>query len=97
MLFVIYCLDKPGAAAVRAAAMPAHREYLAAGPIDVLISGPLTSDDGGEVTGSFFMVDAADRSAIEHFQQNDPLFQAGIWTSIDVRAFSKRVDNRKQS
>jgi len=75
--------------------MQAHRDYLATGPIKVVISGPLTSDDGQSVIGSFFMVDAADRAQVEKFQRNDPLFRSGIWASAEVRAFTKRVDNRE--
>jgi len=95
VLFIIYCLDKPGTAATRTANMQAHRDYLAGGPIKVVISGPLTSDDGQDVIGSFFMVDAADRSQVERFQRSDPLFKSGIWASTEVRAFTKRVDNRE--
>jgi len=95
MLFVIFCLDKPGAASLRAANMQAHRDYVATGPIKVVLSGPLTTDDGQETVGSFFMVDAADRAHVERFQRDDPLFKAGIWASIEVRAFVKRVDNRE--
>ncbi len=74
--------------------MPAHRDYTATKPIKILLSGPLTSDDGESTLGSFFLVEANDRAEVEAFQQGDPLFQAGIWESIEVRAFSKRVDNR---
>ena len=95
MLFVIYCLDRPGAAQKRAANMQAHQDYIATGPIKVLLSGPLTTDDGRGVIGSFFMVDAADRARVQKFQHNDPLFKSGIWASIEVRAFAKRVDNRE--
>lgn len=94
MLFVIFCLDKPGAEHTRAANMQAHRDYLATDPIKVVLSGPLTTDDGQSVIGSFFLVDAADRGEIEKFQRNDPLFNSGIWASVEVRAFAKRIDNR---
>jgi uncharacterized protein len=94
MLFVIYCIDKPGAEATRAATMQAHRDYLASNPIKVVLSGPLTSDDGERVIGSFFLVEAADRAAVERFQHNDPLYHAGIWETAEVRAFAKRIDNR---
>ena len=94
MLFVIHCIDRPGAEAARAAAIPGHIAYLAARPIKVVMSGPLTSDDGARVVGSFFVVEAPDRAAVEVFQAADPLFRAGIWATIDVRAFDKRVDNR---
>jgi len=95
MLFVIYCLDKPGTEKTRAANMQAHKDYINTGPIKVLLSGPLTTDDGKGIVGSFFMVDAADRTHVERFQRNDPLFKAGIWASIEVRAFAKRIDNRE--
>jgi uncharacterized protein YciI len=95
LLFVIYCLDKPGVAELRAANMQAHRDYLGTKPIKILLSGPLTTDDGQGVLGSFFMVDAADRAQVERFQRNDPLYKAGIWASTEARAFTKRVDNRE--
>lgn len=95
MLFVIHCLDRPGAAETRAANMQAHKDYIATDPIKVLLSGPLTTDDGQRIIGSFFMVDAADRARVQKFQHNDPLFKSGIWASIEVRAFAKRVDNRE--
>jgi uncharacterized protein YciI len=94
VLFVIHCIDKPGVAAVRTAAIQGHVAYLATKPIKVVMSGPLTSDDGTRVVGSFFLVEAADRVHVDRFQAADPLYQAGIWATIDVRAFDKRVDNR---
>jgi uncharacterized protein YciI len=75
--------------------MQAHKNYIDTGPIKVLLSGPLTTDDGKGIVGSFFMVDAADRAHVERFQRNDPLFKAGIWASMEVRAFAKRIDNRE--
>jgi len=95
MLFIIYCLDKPGVAELRAANMAAHKDYIDTKPIKLLLSGPLTTDDGKGVVGSFFMVDAADRAQVERFQRNDPMFKSGIWASIEVRAFAKRIDNRE--
>jgi len=95
MLFIVYCLDKPRVTELRAANMAAHRDYIDTKPIKLLLSGPLTTDDGQGVVGSFFMVDAADRAQVERFQRNDPLFKSGIWASTEVRAFAKRVDNRE--
>jgi uncharacterized protein len=94
VLFVIHCIDKPGMEAARAAAIEGHVAYLATRPIKVVMSGPLTGDEGAGVVGSFFIVEAADRAAVERFQAADPLYGAGIWATVDVRAFNKRVDNR---
>ncbi len=95
MFFVIRCIDKPGVLDTRLANMQAHKDYVGTKPIKVLLSGPLTEDDGETIVGSFFMVEAENRAEVERFQQNDPLFNAGIWASIDVHPFAKRVDNRE--
>jgi len=94
MLFVISCTDRPDALERRMAVMEAHKAYVSAKPIKVQLSGPLTSDDGETIVGSFFMVEAANRAEVETFQRNDPLFNADVWSSTDVRAFAKRIDNR---
>jgi hypothetical protein len=94
MLFVIFCIDRPGSADARAATMPAHIDYLATNPIRNVMSGPLTSDDGKSVIGSLYLVEASSRAEVEEFQKNDPLVAADIWETMEVRAFNKRVDNR---
>jgi len=94
MLYAIFCIDKPGMGERRKTATEAHVAYLATNPIKVVISGPLVSDDGTRVVGSLFIVDAADRAEVATFQRNDPLVAAGVWETVDVRAFNMRVDNR---
>ncbi len=94
MLFAIQCIDKPDMEETRKRTMPAHVEYLAGAPVKVVISGPLVSDDGARIVGSLYIVEAEDRAAVEAFQRGDPLVAAGIWASVDVNAFIKRLDNR---
>ncbi len=94
MLFTIFCIDKPGMAETRKAVMPAHVAYLATGPIKLVMSGPLVADDGETIVGSLYIVEAADRAAVEEFQRHDPLVAADIWEKVEVRAFIKRIDNR---
>ena len=94
MLFTIYCIDKPGMVETRKEIMPAHVEYLGTDPIKLMMSGPLVTDDAETIVGSFYIVEADDRAAVEAFQRNDPLVKAGIWDTVEVRAFIKRVDNR---
>ena len=94
MHFIIFGIDKPGVADKRAEVMQAHIEYLNAGPIKNVVSGPLTSDDGADIVGSFYLVEAENRQAVDAFQKDDPLVQADIWETVEVRAFNKRVDNR---
>jgi len=94
MLFVIFGIDKPDMAATRAEVMPAHVEYLNDAPIKLVMSGPLTSDDGKDIVGSLYVVEAESRADIDEFCKNDPLIRADVWTYSEIRAFNKRVDNR---
>jgi uncharacterized protein YciI len=91
MLFVIFCIDRPGAEDKRKQAIQRHVEYLATNPIKVVMSGPLVSDDGARAIGSLFVVEAASRTEVEAFQRADPLYNAGVWGTVEVRAFNKRV------
>ncbi|NJN05232.1 MAG: YciI family protein [Rhodobacteraceae bacterium] len=91
MLFVMFCIDRPGAEEKRKQALPGHIEYLATNPIKIVMSGPLVSDDGAKIIGSLFLLDAANRAEVEQFQRADPLYNAGIWEMVEVRAFNKRL------
>jgi uncharacterized protein YciI len=91
MLFVMFCIDRGGAEDRRRQALPGHIEYLATNPIKVVMSGPLVSDDGKKTIGSLFLLEAADRAEIERFQRADPLYNAGVWETVEVRAFNKRL------
>lgn len=93
MIYIITCLDKPGALPLRLQHIDAHRAYLAKAPIRTLVSGPLVEADGKTMKGSFFMVEADSREEVERFQREDPLFKAGVWETRIVEAFYKRVDN----
>jgi len=96
MLFAIFCIDKPGMADTRAAAMPGHVEYLTEqNLVKNIVSGPLMDDEMENIVGSLYIVDAPDRAAIEEFKKGDPLVAADIWQSVEIRAFIKRVDNRE--
>jgi uncharacterized protein len=91
MLFVIFCLDKPGHESVRLEHYEAHKAYLATAPHKTIMSGPLTTDDDKTMIGSFFLVETDERKALEKFVTNDPFNKANIWKQIEIRAFRKRV------
>ncbi len=91
MLFAIHCLDKDGVLDRRKSVMQAHRDYLEVAPVTVVMSGPLMSDDEQTIIGSFYLIEAEDRAAIEAFQKDDPLVAADLWKSMHVDVFHKRV------
>ena len=92
MIWVILCKDKPNSLNERMKIIDEHRAYLSTNPIKTLISGPLT-DKEGNMSGSFFMVEADNEEEIRVFQRNDPIFKANIWDKITISPFNKRVDN----
>jgi uncharacterized protein YciI len=44
--------------------------------------------------GSFFLYESDSIEEVRTFNQADPFNQAGIWKTVDIRPFLKRVDNR---
>ncbi|MEX3932147.1 YciI family protein [Paraburkholderia phymatum] len=94
MHFTVYCLDHPNMVERRLENYDAHKGYLQTSPVKTLISGPLTKPDGQTMIGSFFLYEADSVEDIERFVENDPFNQAGIWNTVDIKPFIKRVDNR---
>ena len=83
-----------GAVEKRLAHYEAHKSYLAAAPVRTVISGPLLADDEQTMIGSCFVLEADSLSAVEDFNRNDPFNKVGLWKTVSIRPFLKRVDNR---
>lgn len=85
-LFVLTCLDKPGALDLRLATREAHLAYADGCGNTVKLGGPFLNDSGAMI-GSLIVVEAEDRAAAEAFSANDPYRKAGVFASVDIRAF----------
>ena len=94
MHYVIHCLDHDGAVEKRLANYEDHKAYLGSAPVKTVISGPLLADDEKTMIGSCFVIEADTLAEVEAFNANDPFKKVGLWKSISIRPFSKRVDNR---
>ena len=94
MHFTVYCLDHEGMVERRREYYDAHKAYLATSPVKTIISGPLLAADEETMIGSFFLYEGDDIDEVVRFNRDDPFNKAGIWSSVDVRPFLKRVDNR---
>lgn len=93
MLFVIHALDKPGALKTRLAHYDAHKAFLSdttAFGLRIVMSGPLVSDDGEQMIGSLFLVEAEGREAVERFNAADPFKAADIWQTVSITGFHRR-------
>ncbi len=96
MLFVILATDRPDSGEIRTTNRPAHIEYLKGFGDRIVAGGATLSDDGEAVTGSFLLVDVADRAAVEAFAGNDPFAKAGLFASVEIRRWRKAIFNPPQ-
>ena len=85
-LFVLTCLDKPGALDLRMATREAHLAYADGCGDMVKLGGPLLDERGGMI-GSLIIIEAEDRAAADSFSAADPYRKAGLFTSVDIRPF----------
>ena len=95
MLFVIHALDKPGALNIRLAPYDAHKAFLAdpsAFGVRIVMSGPLTADDGTTMIGSLFVVETPHRTTVERTNRADPFHDAGIWDRVTITGFLLRQE-----
>jgi uncharacterized protein YciI len=93
MLFAIHGLDRAGALPKRLAHYDAHKAFLAdtsAFGVRIVMSGPLTADDGTTMIGSLFVVEAEGRAAVEAFNAADPFRKADIWERVTITGFIRR-------
>ncbi len=93
MLFALICTDNPGALAIRKANRPAHLEYLQQLDPRVKAAGPFLTEDGAEPRGSLVIVEAASITAARAIADADPYARAGLFQSVDIRAWSWVIGN----
>ena len=92
-LFVLNCIDKPGSLALRLETRPAHLAYMdAAGKAK--LGGPYLNAAGDPV-GSLIIIEADDEAAALAFSQADPYRKAGLFETVDVRAWRPVVGELK--
>ena len=89
MQFMIYCLDKPDAAALRAANRAAHLDYMKRFAGQVVVAGPLLGEDGAAMIGSLLLMEFADRAAAAAFAAGDPYGKAGLFRSVTITPWRK--------
>ncbi|MFQ5802652.1 MAG: YciI family protein [Candidatus Methylomirabilales bacterium] len=96
MYFVILTSDKPNSAHIRQGTRPAHLEYAQGFGKQIVAGGATLTDDGQTMTGSFLLVDMADRAAVEEFARNDPYGKAGLFEIVEIRRWLKVIFNAPQ-
>ena len=89
-LFVMFCVDKPGALDLRMATREAHLAYMRDKAGMVKVGGPMLDDAGG-MAGSLLIVEAADKAAAVALNASDPYTLAGLWERVDIKPFKATV------
>src|SRR4051795_6856766 len=89
MLFALLCKDKPGHLNGRMDTRPTPVEHLnklnAEGTLK--IAGPFLDDDG-KPCGSLIVVEAESKEAARALADADPYAKAGLFESVDVKAYN---------
>lgn len=93
MLFIVLTTDKPNSAEVRAGNRPEHLDYLKSFGKQIVAGGATLTDDGEGMTGSFLLIDVADRAAAEAFAAGDPFAKAGLFAKTEIRRWRKVIFN----
>ena len=89
MQFMIYCQDKPGHSEVRAANRSAHLAYIEGFTKDIVIAGPLLTEDGATMIGSLLLMEFPSRAEAEAFSGGDPYRKAGLFQNVTITPWRK--------
>jgi uncharacterized protein YciI len=87
MLFMLYCLDKPGALPQRLALRARHKEHVSRIADRLATAGPLFADDGTSMIGSLLIAEFDDRAALDAWLADEPFTQQGVYDSVTIRPF----------
>ena len=93
MHFVVHALDKKDILPTRAKYYRDHRIHLDKSEnyaVDVVTAGTLVADDGETPVGSIFVIDAADRAAVDAFTRSDPYHVNGVWGPVSIHGYNKK-------
>lgn len=92
MLFALICTDKPASLDLRLSVRPDHVKHLEGLGAALKAAGPFT-DDAGQPVGSLVIVEAADRAAAMAIADADPYSRAGLFASVEIRAWKWALKN----
>jgi hypothetical protein len=90
--FLLLCEDKPNHLQVRLDTRASHLAYIDQHAEAVLLAGPMLGDDQKPV-GSMLLLEVEDLKAAEHFAENDPYAQAGLFADVHIRPYAISVNS----
>jgi uncharacterized protein YciI len=93
MLVLLTCRDKPGAIELRTKTRVAHLDYLRDKGALMKIAGPIMSEDGEQMIGSFFILEVESLAAARTFNASDPYTKAGLFASVTLDRWRWTFEN----
>ncbi|WP_373503097.1 YciI-like protein [Aestuariivirga sp.] len=92
MLFALICTDKPNSLDLRMSTRPEHLKHLESLGTALKAAGPFTTDEGSPI-GSLVIIEAADRAQAKAMADADPYAKAGLFASIEIKAWKWTLKN----
>ena len=92
MLFCLLCTDKPNSLDLRLKVRADHLAYLARLGAKMKTAGPFL-DDAASPIGTLVIIEAEDRSAAEEIAAADPYALAGLFASVEIKAWKWVLKN----
>ncbi len=89
MLVAIITKDRAGALQIRKDTRKAHLAHIENSGV-VEMAGPFL-DENGEMNGSLIILEVADLEAARDWAEADPYAQAGLFESVEIRAWKKVI------
>lgn len=94
MHYAIICIDKdPDGLAIRKETRPAHLEFLNELGSKLKFAGPFMSEDGEKPIGTLAVIEAESLQDAKEIASQDPYEKAGVFQSVDIRAWNWLIGN----
>jgi len=95
MEFILYCIDKPGRAAMRSTLRVPHLAHIAMLQPVFRFGGPMM-DETSQVRGSLMILDLPDRAALDAHMRADPFFGSDLFESVTVWTTRQVIPERDE-
>ncbi|GJL97224.1 MAG: hypothetical protein DHS20C06_10410 [Hyphobacterium sp.] len=92
MAFIIEAMDRIGSGEIRQSHRAAHLAFLEKAGADVLLAGPVLTDDG-EMAGSLFIVNYDSIGAVRNWLKDDPYSCANLFETVAIKPFKPVITN----
>ncbi len=86
--YMITCMDGPNTGALRLQHLEGHLIHIEKNNHKYRVAGPMRNDVGGEIVGSFFLIEANSEAEARAVLKGDPYLECGMYASMTVHQFS---------